>query len=302
MQCSKPMYALNLGKNSEGKTKLKFLGRPDDSVRSIEERYGADNIVPIPCGNCLACKLNYAKNWALRCCLEAEEYEYNWFVTITYDDEHIPFDHKVHKEDLQKYLKRVRKKYGEGVRFFGAAEYGELTHRPHYHLILFNLPLPDIKCLGKAFKGYMYESKELSSCWKNGYTSIGDVSYSSCNYVARYCLKKYDDPDTFLLMSRRPGLAYNYFQKHKEDIYENDCIYYNFGNTLTARPSRYFDTLYSKIMPEQFENIKTERLSKANQLFTAQVLAFGSEFKEKVKLNQGEVLARKVKGIKKRRI
>lgn len=282
MSCKHPIYAVKCGKNKEGKnilylpngyTHKPYVGLTSDdygcvvsstNVEDLCRIYGRSNVIALPCGKCVGCKMDYAKKWSYRCMLEATLYKDNCFLTLTYDDEHLPKDGKVHKEDLQKFMKRLRKKYGDGIRFYACGEYGSQTGRPHYHLILFNFFPPDTKPYSVSYSGMRtLISDSISKLWPYGNNVVGDVTPSSCGYVARYCTKKIYgiDDGSFTLMSRRPGLGYEYFMKHSDVIYQYDLVYMN---GQTAKPSRYFDSLLERFNPEMFEDIKNKRLCSSN--------------------------------------
>ena len=281
MQCTRPMYAL-INKLSDGTNAVKILPKRVDSYSRevLEAKYGHGHIINLPCGHCLVCKLNYARNWASRCVLEASCYKENWFLTLTYDDEHLPSSPS--KKEMSDFMKRLRKELGAGIRFFGCGEFGSTTHRFHMHLILFNCPIPDAKCLGRANNGYYYSSKLIEKIWGKGNIILGEVTFSSCNYVARYCVKKVfgDNSEEFVLMSRKPGIAYPYFEKHYEDIYREDRIYFNFGNSLFQSPSRFFDKCYMSIDPARFQEVKDKRISNADVSLAAELVARGCAHKE----------------------
>jgi len=44
----------------------------------------------VPCGKCAACRISHASNWTIRICHEAKEWDKRCFVTLTYDDDHLP--------------------------------------------------------------------------------------------------------------------------------------------------------------------------------------------------------------------
>ena len=97
--------------------------------------YGSDldkKLLLIPCGKCEACVQNKALEWTARLMKEAEEWKYTYFVTLTYDDNHVK---DLNKRDLQLFLKRFRKKTGFEMKYYITGEYGEMTFRPHYHAI-----------------------------------------------------------------------------------------------------------------------------------------------------------------------
>lgn len=298
MNCTHPIYA-TINRLSDGSNRVKILPKRVDqySMEVLEQKYGHDHIIALPCGKCLACKVNYAKNWASRCVLEASCWKYNWFVTLTYDEDHIG-NNELDRRDMQLFLMRLREKLGAGIRFFGCGEYGSKTHRKHYHLILFNCDLPDIKCLGKAPKGgYYYDSKILRETWSKGLVNVGDVTMESCNYVSRYCIKKVfgvDDKE-FVAMSRRPGIGQKFFEDHYKEIYDEDRIYFKFGNSLYQSPSRYFDKLFSNIDPLRFAEIKDKRVSSADLSLASELLARGCLHKEDLYEIHEELSKRKEK-------
>ena len=102
-----------------------------------------DQPVDLPCGQCIGCRLERSRQWAIRCVHEASLHERNCFITLTYRDECLPTNGSLDLDAFQKFMKRLRRRFGEGVRFFHCGEYGENFGRPHYHAILFNLDFSD---------------------------------------------------------------------------------------------------------------------------------------------------------------
>ena len=143
------------------------------------------------------------------------------------------------KRDFQLLMKRIRFKFSDDkIRFFMSGEYGSQTFRPHYHAILFGLHLDDLKpykTVKEAGEYYTYyNSESLQECWPYGYVVVGEVTWESCAYTARYVMKKlkgkeakfYEEHNIqpeFTLMSRKPGIARRYYDEHP-DIYEQDKI------------------------------------------------------------------------------
>lgn len=137
-----------------------------------------------------------------------------FFVTLTYDEEHVPRDDEtflmvLDKRDVQLFFKRLRKKFpNNGIRYFLCGEYGPKDLRPHYHALIWNLPEDNSP---KRIK----TQKLIESIWQQGGVYVGeDVSGGAINYCAKYCLTPSFTPDSlpkpFLLTSRRPGLGSNY--------------------------------------------------------------------------------------------
>lgn len=315
MSCYHPITAFWTGKYTEtGKKQmfmtkyyadavpeheLKRLGvdysrRPDcGEVRSDGGFWFTDKY-ELPCGKCIGCDLDRSKTWAMRCVKEASLYPegYNWFVTLTYDDEHLVSPYLV-KEDLVRFMKKLRRRmeyHGcvkDGIRFFACGEYGENYKRPHFHVILFNCPLPDVKPVGNnpdIEKTFYYHSDLIQDTWANGFTTLGEVTFDSCAYVARYVIKKHkqedlmsDIPDfvpEFIQMSRRPGIASQWYEQNKDKIYQTDEVLMTDrnGKLIKLKPCRFFDNKYDIDNPERLFEVKANRqrlamISQANLMY-----------------------------------
>lgn len=224
--------------------------------------------IQLPCGQCIGCRLEKAAQWAMRCMHESQLYECNAFITLTFSDEHLAPDLSLHKEDFVLFMKRLRKymKYHfncQDVRFFHCGEYGDLNSRPHHHAILFNVDFPD-RVLWKqgVNKVPIYRSEILEKLWPYGYSSIGNVTYQSCGYVARYVLKKVTGKKSqeyygnrvppYITMSRRPGIGKNWMLKYYRDVYPNDfCVT---SNGSVRKPPRYYDDIYDYLITYVLES------------------------------------------------
>lgn len=236
--------------------------------------------ITVPCGQCSGCKLEHSRQWAVRCMHELKTHPGagSSFLTLTYDNEHVPANYSLDKSEYQNFLKRLRKITGSGLRFFGCGEYGEKFGRPHYHIILFNYRPDDCKLYTRGLEHNLYTSATIEETWGNGDVKIGDVTFDSCAYVARYCLKKITGPPAeahykgrtpeFVTQSRKPGLGFNYYTQYKSEILAHDTIIMN-GHAVT--PPRYYDKLTEnsdanmrhKLQPSIMEAIKTKRRAKA---------------------------------------
>lgn len=272
--------------NADGKKPIVFTLSPAQASAYVN--------VLLPCAKCIGCKLEYARQWAIRGVHESSLHEFNSFITLTYDDEHLPKDCSVSKRDFQLFMKKLRKKFSSGVsipnsdnffvqnkiRFIGCGEYGDHNDRPHYHLILFGVHFPDRKRFSKRGDHTLYVSDTLTSLWGKGHASIGDVSYDSIGYVARYVTKKItgdlaDDHYTridrfsgevyklqpeFFLMSRKPGIAAGWFEKWSNDIYNKPidrmAVHIN-GRSMN--PPKYYDKQFEKVNPDRMADIKDFR-------------------------------------------
>lgn len=208
-----------------------FLGKAGEvDPRTFGEPYvDSEWFTTVPCRKCRECKMDYAKQWANRMVLEAQDWPKNLFFTATYNNENLPLDSSsgmptLDKRDVQLFMKRLRKYFApQKIRFYFAGEYGSRTHRPHYHAILFNLGLedfPDRKIHScNELKQPLYFSPTLEKLWSHGFILMSDVTWKTCNYVARYVDKKsvrddipmtdgiFDWEPEFSLSSRRPGVG-----------------------------------------------------------------------------------------------
>lgn len=305
MSCSNPLYALRLGaiNPSTGKERIKVLPRRNgDDYFSLCERHGKDNVIPLPCGKCSGCIEARSKSWAIRCVCEASMYAENSFLTLTYNDKCLP--NGLCKPDLQNFIRRLRKAYPDkDIRYFGCGEYGSHTRRPHYHLIVFGFFPEDAKVECETRNGdYFYSSKKLQKLWPFGFISVGECSYASCAYVARYCQKKLKNPDSkeFTIMSLKPGIGARYFDLHKDFIYKYDAIFGNFGHYLKHRPSRYFDKLFERCDPSCFQHLKEDRISTANSQVISDMLDHGFRFYEDQLRYQAEIKDKKFSRLKRK--
>lgn len=199
------------------------------------------------------------------------------FLTLTYDDEYLPPGGTLVVRDLQLFMKRLRKRKGEGIRFYASGEYGDGNLRPHYHLLLFNVEFEDRTFLRENVRGErLYCSKECHDLWPYGFNVIGDVTFDSAAYVARYVMKKVDgakraaghyvayDADglvferapEFAIMSRRPGIGRPYYEKYGDEIRGHDSIVME-GREV--KPPRYYDTISDKVQPALLHYQKRDR-------------------------------------------
>lgn len=200
--------------------------------------------VTLPCGKCDGCLLERSRQWAVRIMHEASLYDSpcaccnpsrihgNSFVTLTYDDDHLPAGGSLDRSAWRLFMDRLRKEFGYGrVRYFHCGEYGTLTRRPHYHGILFNCAFPDAELFTVRNGMPVYRSKVLEVLWPFGLSEIGSVTFASASYVARYVTKKigrsgsYDGREKeYATMSRRPGIGRRWFDKYRCEVYPADSV------------------------------------------------------------------------------
>lgn len=253
--------------------------------------YNSYEILTLPCGQCIGCRLERSRQWATRCLHEASLYEHNCFITLTFDNEHLSDDGSLLLKDYQDFMKRLRKKFGSGIRFFHCGEYGSLNQRPHHHAILFNHDFADKKLWSVRDGIKLYVSDDLSRLWPFGFSTVGDVTFESAAYVSRYILKKITGDSAqdhyqgrkpeYTTMSRRPGIGREWFLKYKNDIYPYDKCVVRPG--MIARPPRYYDKIYDDINPSLMSVIKDKRKTNAKKFEAEQHDELRMSAKETVK-------------------
>lgn len=244
-------------------------------TRNPREAY-IDFPMSLPCGKCVGCRSAQAMVWAVRCYHESTMHLRNCFVTLTYDDDHLPADGKIVKKDLQDFFKRARKR-GLKFRYFAAGEYGEKTRRPHYHAVIFGLDFSDDK---ETISETLYTSPTLQEIWGKGHVSIGCVSIASIMYVVGYTAKKISDVDTFNLMSRKPGIGADWLSLYMDDLTKDGFCVID-GQKFTI------PRFYMRNNEEDFKYVKRKNLelAKAKELdynqMTAKILVGQSKNKMK---------------------
>lgn len=279
MPCYSPLHAFSYNevRSANGKRQVNFSNALNRAFKLGKELVipPDSELLKLPCGRCVGCRLERSRQWAVRCMHEASLHDRNCFITLTYASEHLPSDNSLHVEHFQLFMKRLRKQFGSDIRFFHCGEYGERYKRPHYHACLFNFDFDDRVQL-KVVNGIpLYESETLKRLWPFGISSVGEVTFESAAYVARYIMKKvtgeaavdyYDGrKPEYTTMSRRPGIAKGWFDKyHATDVLPTDSVVITRkGENVEMKPPRYYDSQFELIDPELSELVKVDRVERA---------------------------------------
>lgn len=222
----------------------------------------------------------------------------NVFVTLTYNNEHLPPDGSLDYTHFQLFMKRLRKHFvptcpvkksvdpefheqfmfEHGIRFYMCGEYGDKNRRPHYHAILFNCTFDDKVKWRKTKTGfYQYVSKTLTNLWGYGNAEFGDVSFKSAAYVARYIMKKVDgdpaamhycdiDPETGEILAE---LKPEFSQMSRNGGIGKRWIMRYFDDVYpkgevvvdgrSRKAPRYYDNLLKDLDPVSYERLKKLR-------------------------------------------
>nr|QJB20250.1 MAG: replication initiator protein [Microvirus sp.] len=284
MPCYHPLKgykSIELTKN--GKRKLVFSSKAGYVDLPIE----------VPCGNCIGCRIDRSRQWAIRCEHEMQLHAQNCFITLTYAPEHLPPGGSLVVKDFQDFMKRFRRRVTNPddkffvssdfkLRFFHCGEYGDKLGRPHYHAIIFGYDFPDKVFLQDRKHGnVIYRSSFLEELWSKGHSSVGTATWQSAAYVARYVMKKVTgelsddhyrvvDPSTgevfdrkpeYTTMSRRPGIGKAWFDKYMSDVYPRGEVITKAGKRM--KPPKYYDNQYELIDSDDMSRLKHERRAAA---------------------------------------
>lgn len=274
MTCYHPIkayYAKQL--NPTGKRSIVF------NVREAID----DRSVTLSCGNCISCRLERSRQWAIRCMHEAKMHQENCFLTLTYDENNLRSDQSLHKEDFQKFFKRLRKQlYPQSPRYYMCGEYGETTNRPHFHACVFGYRPHDLTIYKTNASGHvLYNSKSLQKIWTAGHAVIGELTFESAAYVARYVLKKVNGKQAeqhyqhmnaygeiiqklpeYNQASLKPAIGKTWLDKYGQYIQEHDFLVVN-GRKV--KPPKYYDKKLHELQPILTETRKEQRQLNANK-------------------------------------
>lgn len=278
---------------------IRVIGRDLDPLSPHET-----SSIPLPCGKCLACRINRRREWTQRLLHESYFSDTCYFITLTYSDENLPFDKEglvsVSKKDIQKFIQDLRNEYrGVKIRYFIGSEYGseEFTNRPHYHGILYNVPddilrpcddfQKGMQLTTKKHKYISYVNRHLNDIWKKGFCTIGEMCRERASYCAKYFVDKKDSPEghepNFSLMSRRPGIGYEHAMAIKDKVrYVNSHSILADNGKYVTMPRYYDKKIYS-------DEERAERLSNLD------ISSYSAPIIDRISTGSMDVIDRQIK-------
>jgi len=259
----------------------------------------------IPCKKCWACRLNYSAEWATRIINEVQYYDDNYFVTLTYNPDNVPilneitykdkdgndrtiknngnFDYSLQPKDVRTFINSLRKYFErqghKGIKYYLAGEYGE-NGRPHYHIILINLPL-DVKQFHDFHQDenlkMHWKSREIEKIWKKGIIDVAFVEWADAAYVARYGTKLFINNGTaedyaqrgmvreFTRCSRNPAIGLRYCRDNEYDLLRTDKIIMKNSSekTVNVKLPNYYMKKLEESYPEYIDQVKQDRQTQA---------------------------------------
>lgn len=212
---------------------------------------------------------------------EAQSHEQSSFITATYDDYHLPFQGNtptLRYTDLQKFIKRIRKA-GHAIKYYAVGEYGEKTHRPHYHICMFGQAWIEGRQTIKKTPHHLWTSPELQELWGLGNILVGALTPETAQYTAAYCIKKLRGKQRYVrvddetgelievqqpqaLMSRRPPIGQAWIEKYGQQTWAHDHVIVNGSKQL---PPKYYDKVLAKRSDIAHQILKAARLERATK-------------------------------------
>ena len=246
----------------------------------------------VACGQCLGCRTDRVAMWAMRLVHESTLHQDsggNCFVTLTYRDRsectreqlangyYLPDDGSLNKKHFTDFIKRLRKRCEQKIRYFHCGEYGDDTWRPHYHACLFNVDFDDVRIFRNDEGMVTYESDTLQSLWPYGFSTVSDLTYDSAAYTAGYIYKKItgvkandhylrcDDygvaywlQPEYVTMSLKPGIGRGFYEKYASDFFPSDETPIP-GRGISQKVPRYYEEILKESNPELHELVKQNR-------------------------------------------
>lgn len=269
--------------------------------------FPSEDVFRVRCGSCVGCLLSRVDDWAVRMVHQSLVSESSCFLTLTYSDSSLPSGYALFPAHFTLFMKRLRKKLGAGVSYFMCGEYGGKTLRPHYHCALFGEDFSaDRRYWKTSESGFpLFRSASLDAIWSHGHVDIGEFSFHSGAYVARYVVKSLPSNVSWQLrfapnphnmrhrhelwvakalasrtfhagrfpeyarMSRRPALGKAFFERYKDSIYPRDSVVVD---GRERKPPRFYDSLLESADPEMFAVVKAKRLEEAPEEVPWEVL------------------------------
>ncbi len=249
----------------------------DVPIRRKFEKYpGVNDVQTVPCGTCLGCRAEQARQWTVRILHEKRMHEASSFLTLTYREEDLPENGSLYSKDLQRFFKALRRREAQPISYYACAEYGEATRRPHYHAVLFGPAFLDRSPLRDG----VWRSGIMEECWPLGISEFGQVTEASAAYVAGYVRKKVSrkvnpdaytrvDPETgelveispeFSRMSLKPAIGKRWIEEFWKDVYPKDRVVIG---GWEGKPPRFYDKWMDENQPRIMMEVREKRYAEA---------------------------------------
>lgn len=234
-----------------------------------------DQPMKVSCGQCIGCRLERSRQWAIRATHESQMHDDNCFVTLTYDDDNLPRGAGLNHADFALFMKRLRRSLDRPIRFLMCGEYGETTQRPHYHALVFGWRPTDPELFSQSGDHSLFESKFLRDRWGMGHCSFGELTFESAAYVGRYTTKKltgaassaytiwdsetgeiFENKPPYLVASRDPPIGASWLERYGRQTYDQDQVVLR-GRSF--RPPLAYDRHFERTDPASWQTVRMRR-------------------------------------------
>lgn len=256
-----------------GKSRLKKIRLWNSSPRHTEFYEPEEFQVPGCKPKCVGCQEDYSRTWAVRAWHHSQMHDANCFITLTFSDEFVPdtLDHVW----FQLFMKRFRRAISVPISFFMAGEYGSINLRPHFHACIFGFDFPDKLLWSVRDDVRLYTSEMLGKLWSDpnsgksyGFSSVGDVTFESAAYIARYVGKKALSADLppglrpeYSKCSLKRPIGKSWFHAFRDSVFPCDAVSLRGGSK--CKVPRYYDKQLDTVDPVMHTSIKDVRKARA---------------------------------------
>lgn len=280
MACEHPMRAYARADGSG----ISFYKRKDPQYW-VEPYTG----LAIPCGHCILCRSEQARQQAIRIEHEARMWVESSFVTLTYTDKHLPKYGSLDYAATARFWKRIkmhfhRKQLGK-LRYYMVGEYGDETLRPHYHACIFGQAFVQDRIIIRTKPTLLWTSPLLESIWGLGQVSVGALTFETARYAASYVTKKLaakqqyvrtDEETGELIRLEQPrafmsrNLAKDWWLKWKQGVIDHDYVVIN---GKRQKPPKAYDRWLREVDEKKAAEIKAQRMNHSNVLSYEEIRA-----------------------------
>lgn len=254
----------------------------------------------LPCGNCLLCQEEKARQQAVRIYHEALLHSESAFLTLTYDDKHLPPYGGLRYEDLQKFWKRVKlqllRKLRTKVRYYAVGEYGDKAGRPHYHACIFGYAFVQDRVITRRTPSLLWTSPMLEEAWGLGGVRVGALNFTTARYTASYVTKKLRSRQQYVRTDETTGelipleqprafmsrnLGKRWWIENRDYVTAHDMVIIN---GRPQKPPRAYDKWLQLQNPIPHQMIKEDRKEKSEYVSEAAIRARASNARARKEL------------------
>lgn len=226
--------------------------------------------IDIPCGKCILCQQEKARQWGVRITHEAQFWEENCFATLTYNEKNLPQYGSLNYEHLVKFWKRMRKNYG-AMRYYAVGEYGDESLRPHYHACIFGHAFAADRKILRETPSLLWTSPQLEDAWGLGNVMVGALNFQTAQYTASYVLKKLTAGKQYVRVDEETGelipliqprafmsrnLGRQWWDQYGHHTTAHDYVVIN---GIKHKPPRAYDRWLGEVNQLKIEEIKNRR-------------------------------------------